>query len=456
MEIPSTAVYITIEIFAALVLLSGVLIFYIILQRKTQKALRQNIVTLNQSIQKLKTAAKKATLAVSPKEIYQLAIKQQLDHTRSRHDSLKSDSDISMDISMSSPPDCQTAAVRNAFLVAERESAANSKDGKPDWGILGERIQRLIQFFKLEIADSARAQNADSQAKVKAEKKAAKQHNIAKDKDIAHLQQELETATTQVKELEKIKNLFVELEERWLETKEQVAEYYKQLIEMVSQTSDPTSFEFLLTSYQDAFVALEAVLTQSGDGKIASGVVINAEERVNRFIEPLNKSIHEVHQLKVIAEEQRQTIVDLRKQLAQAKSAEEKAGCADSLAKKLGQYQKSLDTMDACAQMLEEQLEHSKQDSISVANQLEKMRQNITKIPKLEELVKAYSEESKVILRDIAELEYEGNKLQQQMENSTASPEQLKELQNKLLALHIQHTELEERYLALKDKSQAK
>ncbi len=97
-------------------------------------------------LNELKGEIQALKLAESPRPLtYPEIIDQQLMLTREYHQHLGKGGDIAMDLDPAAPPERHCAALRHAFLIAEREAAAKS-DEEIDWQRLHGRYQQLLAF----------------------------------------------------------------------------------------------------------------------------------------------------------------------------------------------------------------------------------------------------------------------------------------------------------------------
>ncbi len=99
-------------------------------------------------------------LAASPAEMpadnaaptYQQHLLQQIELTRSYHQSLGTRTDIALDLDPQLPEPQRTAALRHALLAAE--CGAIDENQTVDWGFLASRYQQILSFY-LDYSDEA-------------------------------------------------------------------------------------------------------------------------------------------------------------------------------------------------------------------------------------------------------------------------------------------------------------
>jgi len=134
----------------AVVVLVVICIFMLVLIRRGKgknRALQQTIQTLLAKHQALQQQMAQQRQEFSTSNTYKKQINDQLLVTREYHKSLKAGQDITLDLNPDSPLERQTAAIRHALLVAEKEALNSSSDGSPNWQFLQSKFQQLIQFY---------------------------------------------------------------------------------------------------------------------------------------------------------------------------------------------------------------------------------------------------------------------------------------------------------------------
>ena len=193
MEIPIFVLCLIFAIYIAIFAICGYLIFHIISERKRTNSIYDKMQERSKSLKHKIREVKNKAVKFSPDDIYKLAMAQQIEQTRTYYKSLEDKGEISLDLSVKASPPCQMAALRNALFIAEREAAASSNDGTPDWAILIARYTGIIKVYEDEITEL-----------VNAEISAAPSHNKPdatndlQDEDILSIQEELNRTLAKV------------------------------------------------------------------------------------------------------------------------------------------------------------------------------------------------------------------------------------------------------------------
>jgi len=462
MLIPNLVVYGTLEVFAVMLLLSLFLAVNSRGLKKTIRVLEKKVTDLTKSLKQAKKATKKAIDEFTPAKAYKKLINDQIAYTKAHHKSLKPNNDIALDLDLKNPQKRQTAALRHTFLIAEKESALSGKGGKPNWNVLDTKLGQLIQFYELAFKDKFKAsaeppppvvveieETGPSTAEILDEFAEEAPGPSIEDAAFVALQQELDGALKRVDNLEQFRKLFFEMEENWDTAKTRADEYYEDLMAMVSSATDPTAMEMLVNSYQEEFQNID-VFIQKGRTETPfeapAKVVTQQVGNVSYDASP------EVDQLLKVNEEQRKMIADLRFKIQNATTPQQKDVVIADLQLNLTKLEQFLSESQTCIKLLEDELNTAKNNNINNTNKMKAMKLDLMRVPQLEKLVKEFTLESRDMLGSIASLERDGSQLIKQLESgSGGSSEHLSELQNKLIKLQSQHTDLEERYLELKN-----
>lgn len=454
------ALYMASELAALLLVVTIFLLFHVKKLKKLIAKLEEKIVSLRQSmgvakknaadIQKKLTAAQK----IKPKA-YMDFLDQQIEDTRDHHNGLNPDRDIVLDISTDSPIERQAAALRHAFLIAEKEADYSGEGDFSDWEVLQGKFQQIIQFYEQAAEPQADMEPVDLDADADAG---------------ADNEAEVEALKKRIDNLEKFKKLFFEMEGKWSKAKKEADGYQEQLMAMGSQLGGGEEFEGLLKRYAGSYGQIGDMIVQgAGDSK----TVVEIDARTTEGTRTVIGNQDEVDRLRNMAADQHKVITGLKRQLMEAQSAEEQAEVIGSLSEQLDRQDRFLKEAETCAQLLEDELNRALDENQELRDAAG-AGASTEELEKLEGLVGDLTNGSREMLKTIAALEDENNELQQQIISGvggmggagmTAADadamggevevlnKKLLSAQQELLDLQTQHIELEERYLELKMES---
>ena len=147
MQISSYVLYGIVETIVFLVVICFFLLIFIRRNNTKIRGLQGNLQKLLSAHQRLHQTLEHERLEHTTSNSYKKQINEQLLLTKEYHKGLNSGQDISLDLNPESPKNCQTAAIRHALLVAEKEALNSSTDGTPSWQFLETKFQQLIQFY---------------------------------------------------------------------------------------------------------------------------------------------------------------------------------------------------------------------------------------------------------------------------------------------------------------------
>lgn len=467
MQISNFVLFGAIELFLVLICLSIYLLLHARSLKKLIKRLQEKLEEVITDVKHSRKEAKQARAQLTnntPANAAREFIADQLEITRDHHDSLEAGQNIALDLALDNPLPRRTAALRHAFLIAEKEALHSSKDGKPNWTTLETKLDQLIQFFNFkpngENAKETEAPAGDPEA-------------------LVQLQQELEANQKRIENLEKFKKLFFDMEDQWRAAKKQAEDYHAQLSSMAGEVSDQGAFEGILENYNQVYNSIgqtiEVAAQEAGGGapdrKPSTGDTIIVEGSSKRNISTIEitktdpQTLKELKQLRSVASDQHKIIAELQRKLSSSSSAEEKANMVADLSEQLKRQTLFLKESETCLQLLEDELGRAMQEASDLREQLESSDSELEKLPKLQALVQQFSSESKDMLDKISDLERENEQLlaQGSFSDSGESGESAQftsaladgtaELQQQLLDAQSQYAELEERYLDLKMQS---
>lgn len=445
--------FIAIEMMALLVIVCLVLLFRMRGLHRFIKALEDRIRALRDSLRSSRSEARQAQagLAASARATpkgYQQHIEDQLAETRDYHQGLGSDQDIALDIAAGVPVERQVAALRYAYLVAEQEAAAS---GAASWDVLQARLAQLLDAAGDAVGGGPPAGDETDSSTLQDQDPAPGEEG---EPSLEHLQK-------RVRNLERFRQLYFDMERKWQEVRAQAEDYQSQLAAAARDLGADDAFHATLARYGETVNELGRVI-KTGEG-LSGGRGPESDERQRPSVGKLViANQEEVQRLRNMAVDQHKVIVALKKRLAGASTVEAKDALIAELTQQLERQQRFIQEADTCTQLLEEELTRTIEDNHLLRQQLVEQGESAVtgdpeEIAQLEALVGDLTGESRTMLATIATLEAENRELREQSApapatavDDSALEQALKSAQQKLLNLQAQHIELEERYLELK------
>ncbi len=357
---------------------------------------------------------------------------EQIAATRNQHLSLQPDRDIVLDIAPDSPLERQALALRHALLIAEKESWEATEGKGCDWEVLGAKLGAIIEFYRQHepVASGQRGEGVSPDAT---------------------LQQTVDGLQRQLANLEKFRQLYFDGEKRWREASGRADGYLEQLRALGQSLGGGSDFDTLLQQYQDAYADLGELLTRNPEQE-------QEPQRASRPAQRLVINQDEVNRLRNMAVDQHKVILQLKKQLAEAQTIEQKDAVIAELQKQLDRQERFLKESETCTKLLEDELNRAIDENQQLRDQAGAGGgQSDVEQQEMQQLVADLTRESREMLSAITVLEEENRRLHEQVRadgagegDSAAAREQLQGAQNELQALQQRYVELEERYLELK------
>lgn len=467
-------------IFGELALLLLVICIFLFLHfaklRKLIRQLEEKILSLRDTVGKSRKEAKSALkklaekAKIKPKD-FLFYLDEEIESTKSFHQSLNPDRDIVLDITPDAPLERQASSLRHAFLIAEKEARYAGDGETSDWGVLQGKFQQIIQFYEsLAPAQPPVEAKPEDDDELDAEpvdiEEAGDDHS-----------EEIATYKKRIENLERFKKLFFEMEKQWEEAKSQADEYYQQLLAMGRDLGAGEDFEQVLDQYSKSFSEIEDMINQ-GTGKSEKAEAEDTKSSAEAPQASVGKVIianqEEIQRLRNMAVDQHKVINELKRKLYEAKSVEDKQLIIDQLTDQLEKQERFLKEAETCTKLIEDELSRAIVENEQLRKQMKEAETQAQsqvsdeELEKMEEVINNFTHESKEMLGTIASLEKENQSLLDQLasagaegasggsgddgEQVAALQEKLTELQQELLNLQTQHIELEERYLELKMK----
>lgn len=442
------------EVAIALLLLMGFLLLHIRGLRRIINALESKVLALRDTLKGARRDHKAVQRQLEQQKQSATDYGDTLDTliaaTRNHHLLLAPDRDIVLDIASDAPPERQAAALRHAFLIAEKEAWMAAEGKEVDWTVLQSKLSQIIQFYAQPIPGAS-----DGNAPEDAASKTAG--------NIEVLHETIENQKRHIDNLEKFKKLFFDTDEKWRLASEQAAEYHRELMEKGRVLGAGNEFDTLLEKYNQVYADYGATLIQhiqsDHEGTIERG---GEQPSVGRIV---IANQEEIQRLRNMAVDQHKMIVRLRDELSAANSAEEKERVIAELHKQLERHERFIKESELCTRQLEEELERVIDDNQSLKLKLLQVKQEATPeamadVEQMAKIIEDFTVQSSEMLSAIEALESECRDLRAKVAVGGADESevgvlkaQLERSQQELATLKGEHIQLEERYLELKVQS---
>lgn len=418
MQLSNYLIVAAIEIYILLIIVGTVLFFH---ARKQYQLIRRQ----HEKLQHLITLLRKLKLPPTPLltggSTYKTYINAQLMATKNRYAGVAPDTDITTASNPDGSLPQRALALRYKFLLAE-DAAIIKGDGplRLDWEVFEHALISSINAVEFGSDD------------------------------------ELASVKKRVENLEKFKQLFFDMEKKWLDAQAQAQDYYNQLAMMTEGVSDQEQFLDILDKYQKVYSDIDTAF-DSGREELTRDAAKKTEQ-VN--INPL--SVAEIHKLRNVAADQHRIINQLQRKLEDAITAEDKAAVITELEQQLQRQTRFVQESETCVKLLEEELFATTEKVNKQQLQLQASAEIARENGRIKETLQSFTSESKSLMARIVDVEKENDALkirlqQLQVQDSTnlspQSQEAVKKMQSEFQALKNQYVELETKYLDLKLKS---
>lgn len=377
------------------------------------RRLRKLMAKLQARQQEMSAEIKKAKQPppTPPRESYNDKLNKQIETTRDYHHTLGSRQDIALDLDPDAPLPRRTAALRHAFLIAEKEATANRDEVQ--WDFLASRYRQILSFHEDYDVPSSSAQG-----------------------EIDQLKDELTQAKKRINNLERFKGMYLELEERWDKCKDKANEHYIELKSMAEQSGQKESFERLLDSYQASYADLGAMIEKGFSDSVATAIAENPEEH-----------LQEIRRLRSVAADQHKIITELQSKLATAGNQEEKEQVVVSLQTELQKQARFLQESETCIKLMEDELANNKQEMKQLVERLAQMPRMKAQVKELETTVSMHEQV-------VDSLKQENRRLAKKLKLAQEAPpednQEVRTLRKELTTLQSKYNDLEEKFLNLK------
>jgi len=347
-----------------------------------------------------------------PEESYNDKLNQQIEVTRDFHHSLGTRQDIALDLDPDSPLPRRTAALRHAFLIAEKEATAHS--ATVNWDLLASRYRQLLAFHE----DYQTPSDSD------------------REEETRQLNDELVQARKRINNLERFKSMYLELEERWDKCKDKATEHYIELKTLAEKAEDTEGFSILLDKYHSTYNDI-GILIQQGYNETITAAMANSPEN----------HLQEIKRLRDVAADQHKIITQLQTQLLSANSKEEKVRVVEHLQTELHKQSRFLQESETCIKLMEDELATSKAEVKYLLERLEQMQRLRDELSQLHETANLHEQVVDTLKQENRRL---AKKLKLVQESPPEDNQEVRTLRKELTALQGKYNDLEEKFLNLK------
>jgi DNA repair exonuclease SbcCD ATPase subunit len=437
MQVSNWIIFGAAEVFGVLILVCAFLLFHARGLKTLISRLQEKLAEVIKDLKKSRKAYKELKASIKPPRSYSELVDEQLQHTRDHHASLDPDQDIVLDLTSQAPMPRQIASLRHAFLMTEKEASLSSDDpkGSPNWNVIQAKFSNLMNFFKAEAPAEAPQPIEDNSAELEA------------------LREELEERDQRIANLEKFKQLFFELEDKWDAAQAQADDYHQQLSTYQVGDEKQAGFEGLLSQYRNVY--------NEFGGHLQQQPIIEAGEP--RIIEKVTTIEHtqqtqgaeEIQRLRSITANQHQLINELESRLSKAHSNEEKVAVINDLQEQLQRQQRNIQEFETCIELMESELQQANNRVEQLESQLSTMEKRSELNAKSVREAKALQQQRAKMERSISTLKQENEQLVNQLQAAMTTKPDIggESVSQELKQLQRQYTELESKYLALRMKS---
>lgn len=345
-----------------------------------------------------------------PTETYNDKLNIQIELTRDYHHSLGTRQDIALDMDPDAPLSRRTAALRHAFLIAEKE-ATHTDD--TNWDFLASRYRQILSFHE----DYERKDHAEVS------------------EEANQLKEELNQAKRRINNLERFKSMYIELEERWDRCKNHASEHYIELKSIAEKSGQKESFELLLDKYQASYADLGALIEQG------------FQDSIKNMEESPEEHLQEIRRLRGVTADQHKIITQLQGKLASASSNEEKTQIVAGLQTELQKQARFLQESETCIKLMEDELANNKKE-------MRLLVERLTQTPRLKDQLKDLETTVSMHEQVIDSLKQENRRLAKKLKLTQEAPpedsQEAKALRKELTTLQTKYNDLEEKFLNLK------
>ncbi len=404
-------------------------------------------------------------------------IEDQLENTRNYHLEQSPDKDIVLDLDIEVSIERQAAALRHAFLIAEKEANYAGDEDEPSWEVIRLKLEQIISFYEHAFSQEE-GEELGEKLEGEAEEEVTADEPVPEDaapsEELNRLQEELNNYKKRVDNLEKFKKLFFDMENKWDTARKEAQGYYDQLKAMAAKMESGEDFNNVLDSYSRSYELFD---DSFAEGRSIEGGSVRVEDSIDDQTRPVGttqiivSNKEEVERLRSMMYNQHEIISELKRQLRESESEEDKAQIVDNMTEELEKQERFLKESETCIQLLEEELSAAHKEAEQLSTELKALKAGGVdgavvssggrNEEEVNEMIEGYVSESREMLNSISILEQENQQLKDQLamgdiggeassEEANTLRDKLSEVQQELLNLQTQHIELEERYIELK------
>lgn len=458
------AFYTAAELSLFLLCVSGFLLFRMRKLSQLLAALELKVQELRELIRTTKDKARELILEAREKAQsldYLSFVEAEIDRTRDFHLSHSPDQDIVLDLDVNVPLERQVAALRHAFLVAEKEASYAGDGEDPEWDVLKLKFGQIINLYRHAFSAPAAAPVDDSDAEdteplpvdeqpgdIQQPEEAASEPVVEMEEQdsalvselrarVAELEEDISNYIKRVENLDKFKKLFFDMEDKWLQARKEAEQYLQELRVLASGLDNSEDFDAVLDRYMESFHEVDELFRQEGS-ELATEVL---GEKANVDVRVTNRE--EVSRLKKLMINQHNIIADLKQKLTVAKTAADKEVVIQGLQDELDKQGRFIKECETCIELLEDELSGARRENRGLEDEVESLRKQLSEqqdrpeaaeqdglppinasTPEVEqevaELVSGYVAESRGMLSTIAFLEEELSKIREERKHSAA------------------------------------
>ncbi|GLS26315.1 hypothetical protein [Marinibactrum halimedae] len=319
------------ELYVVLLCLS----VYLIFNARNLKNLISSLQSrLQQLLQDVKQARQEAQSAkdelskVEPGKSYPEQLEEQIQQTKAYHKTLSPSHDISLDLDTSQPLPRQAAALRHAFLKAEKDALAQSEDNTPNWQVLEVKFSLLVDFYRKKFSQKAPSPPEEG---------------------------EIESSTAHQP---------LEGQAEWEHIRSEISRSMNDLLELANTYGiDQDSIDVIYQRHSTA-------LNQWGSSLTPEDPPPSAPQSTSTSTE----TDEELNNLRNLAREQQSMIEQLKRRLENAQNDEDRRQVIVDLQTQLSRQQQFIRESETCIKLMEDELNNANEDIGRLKAQLKQLR----------------------------------------------------------------------------------
>lgn len=260
---------------------------------------------------------------------------------------------------------------------------------------------------------------------------------IAQDENV-----ELETLRQRVANLEKFKDLFFELEKKWLALQNKQNDLSSIIQKVVSNEVDINELSSYFSDYQAAYKDLTPLFTECSSTFASPAHNIHIIEK--------RGPTRELLELRSLTDEQHRIIYNLQKKIKNSSTDHDRLAMHEELVTQLQQQTRFLKESDACIKLLEDELALANEKINHLVAQSNEETQLKIENAELKATVDGFIHDNKTVIKSLSEqLQFSDNS-EIKYNDDIAINQELEETKAALTHLRKQYADLESRYLELR------